>query len=246
MKKRTFTSVELETICTLYQQGIYANQIAEQFNTCAYVITRTLREQGFVVTKRIEPISLTEEQHKIIEAMYPTYTLDFIARHLKIGRELVTKHLRKTNTQIRSRGRQRIYHTVDGLKTCSQCKQSKSVNEFSRHADTYDGLQPACRICSQQSSRIGRLDRKFGITETQYREMLKAQNGVCAICGQPETRTKFGKPTRLAVDHNHKNNTVRELICFRCNVVIGRIEENALLCDKIKAYLLKHNGGKYV
>jgi biotin operon repressor len=243
MIKKTFTQEETERIATLYREGKWVTEIARQFGTCSYIIARTLKANGFTVAKRIEARNLSDEEEAIIEEMYPNYSLDFIANQLHIGREVVTKHLRQAGITICSRGKQRVYHTVDGKKVCGQCKIEKSINEFCRHNTTYDGLQPACRRCGQEHSRGKRLLTKFGITEDEYAAMERTQKEVCAICGQPETRLKFGKPTKLAVDHNHKTGKVRELLCFRCNVVIGRIEENPDLCDRIKNYLIRHGGG---
>ena len=53
---------------------------------------------------------------------------------------------------------------------------------------------------------------KYGITERQYRLMLRRQKGGCAICGRkPKTR-------RLAVEHDHgPSRRVRGLACHVCN-----------------------------
>ncbi len=68
-------------------------------------------------------------------------------------------------------------------------------------------------------TRKKRLD-KFGITENEYLELLKKQNGLCAICnGAPDTRWKM-----LAIDHDHKNGKVRGLLCMTCNTMLGRLE----------------------
>ena len=58
---------------------------------------------------------------------------------------------------------------------------------------------------------------KFGLTIEQYNEIFESQNGVCLICGNIETRTRRGKPTRLAIDHCHISGKVRGLLCSACN-----------------------------
>ena len=47
------------------------------------------------------------------------------------------------------------------------------------------------------------LRKKYGITLDDYNRMLDAQKGVCAICGNPETRIDkhVDKVSSLAVDH---------------------------------------------
>lgn len=53
--------------------------------------------------------------------------------------------------------------------------------------------------------------KALGFTLTDYSAMLAAQGGGCAICGAPP------KLRRLHVDHDHKTNRVRGLLCYRCN-----------------------------
>jgi hypothetical protein len=80
--------------------------------------------------------------------------------------------------------------------------------------DRYAAKQRAYRESGQKQlwDRKGHLKRKFGMTLDDYERMLKAQGGVCAICGEarPEERT-------LHVDHDHETGAIRGLLCFRCN-----------------------------
>ncbi len=50
--------------------------------------------------------------------------------------------------------------------------------------------------------------RAYGLSHVEYLTMLKAQNGVCAICSKPETvRNQWGV-IALAIDHNHVTGAV--------------------------------------
>jgi hypothetical protein len=88
------------------------------------------------------------------------------------------------------------------------------------------------------------LQRKFGITLEQYNEMLAAQNGVCALCGQPEKviDKRSGKPRSLAVDHHHDTGKVRALLCMACNQGIGNMQESVAKLQKAVQYLQQHQG----
>ena len=83
------------------------------------------------------------------------------------------------------------------------------------------------------------LKRKYGITPEQYKEMEEAQGGACAICKRPENsvHAATGEVKLLAVDHCHETGRVRGLLCWRCNVVIGKAEDRPDLLRSMAAYL---------
>lgn len=87
------------------------------------------------------------------------------------------------------------------------------------------------------------LKHNYGISPEVYKLMLDAQNGVCAICKQPETgKSSWGGIRELSVDHNHETNEVRGLLCTQCNYMIGHCRENReFLLEGVK-YLDKHAG----
>ena len=84
--------------------------------------------------------------------------------------------------------------------------------------------------------------RKFGITSQKYVELFKAQNGVCAICKNPETATRLGKIKALAVDHCHKSGAVRGLLCSDCNTGIGKLKDDPEVLHSAIQYIEKHLG----
>lgn len=70
------------------------------------------------------------------------------------------------------------------------------------------------------------LKYKYGITLKQYNDLLCKQNNKCAICsGENGKNNTWGK-SRLSVDHNHKTNEIRGLLCGSCNRAIGLLQEN--------------------
>jgi len=77
---------------------------------------------------------------------------------------------------------------------------------------------------------------KFGITPEQYYELVEQQGNKCAICGSsnPQVRGK-GK---WHIDHCHKTNKVRGLLCFKCNTGLGLFNDNPELFKIATAYLL--------
>ncbi|MFN9951760.1 MAG: endonuclease VII domain-containing protein, partial [bacterium] len=80
----------------------------------------------------------------------------------------------------------------------------------------------------KQYQRTSNLRKNFGLSMDEYEEMLAKQNNLCAICEKPETfihhQTK--EPARLAVDHCHKTNKVRKLLCKSCNTALGLFKDD--------------------
>lgn len=73
------------------------------------------------------------------------------------------------------------------------------------------------------SKRDKYLRQTYGLTEAQYVYMEKVHKGKCWICKRLPKR-------RLNVDHDHKSEIVRGLLCFRCNkYLIGRHHDAILL-----------------
>lgn len=65
-------------------------------------------------------------------------------------------------------------------------------------------------------------------------ELISKYGDVCGICQKPRTAFK----NKLSIDHNHKTNKIRGLLCFRCNkFLLGRHTIES--ANKILYYLLK-------
>lgn len=72
---------------------------------------------------------------------------------------------------------------------------------------------------------------RYGLTKEQYDEALAKQGGRCAIC------RKEGEV--LEVDHDHKTNLVRGLLCHNCNVGLGHFKDSRHRLIDASAYLIR-------
>lgn len=72
----------------------------------------------------------------------------------------------------------------------------------------------------------------LGCTPELYAKLVEKQHGLCAICkGKNKTQRQ------LAVDHDHRTGAVRGLLCQRCNLVLGCVQEDSQLLHKMEDYL---------
>ncbi len=88
-----------------------------------------------------------------------------------------------------------------------------------------------------KSSRRSHLKRAFGMSLEEYNDKLEKQCDKCAICESFHIYDKHGV---LAVDHCHKTGEIRDLLCFKCNTVLGSVNDNIEILIKMIDYLKKH------
>lgn len=143
------------------------------------------------------------------------------------------------------------------MKRCTKCGKYKKNNAFYKDKTKKNKLSTYCQVCSKVKERTKRklqphktkltdwqyfLKKNYDITPEEYNRMLKSQNGVCAICGEPEIQIdkRSNVKRRLAIDHDHKTGEIRGLLCIRCNVFVGRIDNNPTVLQSVIHYLGKH------
>lgn len=79
---------------------------------------------------------------------------------------------------------------------------------------------------------------KLGISLKEFLDMVDAQGNRCAICGnRPDLSHPQKRYRRLHVDHDHKTNTVRRLLCQHCNLMLGEARDNPAILRAGAEYL---------
>ena len=152
--------------------------------------------------------------------------------------------------------------TIITEKKCNHCHKEKAIGGFSKCQSSPDGKARQCKECDSEHSkkyyrahvkerliagkeyygknpdayRNSRYKIRYGITLEQYNQLFKNQNGVCAICGNKEERYKH-----LMIDHNHKTNKVRGLVCTKCNLALGYMEDNIYKIQNMIKYLIDND-----
>ena len=107
---------------------------------------------------------------------------------------------------------------------CKKCGRLLSDTEFQQR-------QAMCKYCRREAD----IKRKYGITQKQYIEMWKKQEGKCALCG--ESSDKY-----LDIDHDHKTGDIRGLLCRGCNLMLDEAIEKSITEGKLRGYLNNDNG----
>lgn len=143
------------------------------------------------------------------------------------------------------------------LKRCSKCKQHFPRTDFYVLTHPVYGRRyraSQCKRCAVKSvkekyacpegrKRILASQRKanYGISQAQYEAMRVAQNGLCAICKQPEEAKRRGVILSLAVDHCHSTGQIRGLVCRSCNSGLAQFRDSPERLLAAVDYLRKHS-----
>ena len=108
-------------------------------------------------------------------------------------------------------------------KACSSCEETFA-------ADVMNGGR--CRPCVSRAAHAKRVELIYGMTATEYHELLEYQGGRCYICHRrPASK-------RLAVDHDHTTGAVRGLLCKACNRdILGHLGDSVEALHRAISYL---------
>ena len=94
-----------------------------------------------------------------------------------------------------------------------------------------------CPFSDQVRKRSGHNLRLYGITAAEHQALEIMQDGLCAICNEPETMTYRGTRKSLSIDHDHETGRVRGLLCAACNFAIGKFRDDPALLRAAADYL---------
>ena len=116
------------------------------------------------------------------------------------------------------------------IKICTKCKCEKTLDltHFPPHNKTKSGFDSWCREC-RNSYKRGAISKQY--TKHISEELLKEiKNEVleCVICGSNE---------KLVIDHDHKTEKVRGMLCNHCNRGLGHFRDDPLLLEFAAQYL---------
>ena len=115
---------------------------------------------------------------------------------------------------------------------------NKSADDYyNRHKDRINEEKrivymndPEFRKRKLAAAQRSRWRRAYGLTKDDYLELLFQQKGRCGICRKTFTKTP-------CVDHNHKTNEIRGLLCSKCNSALAFLEDDPTIFKWAIEYL---------
>ena len=139
------------------------------------------------------------------------------------------------------------------LRVCKKCGREQPIEQFRvRSAPNQHLRYHICISCEKEANseyhksgqrgnrkaynRNFQLQKKFGLTLSDYNQMMLEQLFMCAICGAEETE----EDRLLSVDHDHETGEVRALLCGKCNRGLGMFKDDPELLRTAANYLDYH------
>lgn len=124
---------------------------------------------------------------------------------------------------------------------CKRCSEEKDVSLFPIDKRNVNWKNKVCKSCcgkraNKNKSSYWKLEYNWKRRGINLEEAaLVKDQGECQICGNKE---------RLHLDHCHKTNKVRGMLCHKCNRALGFFNDNAERLRKAADYVDKN--GKHV
>jgi hypothetical protein len=162
---------------------------------------------------------MSDIRSAIITGEVSTEASQLLDEKLRKNRERVALHAARNPEKVREQNRQ-----------SKKRQREKNPEKFAERYRSW-------RNKNAEALKWYEVSRKFGITQQEYENLFTAQNGVCAICGNPETVTRNGVLRALAVDHCHDTGRIRGLLCSSCNLGLGKFKDDKFLLKKAVEYL---------
>jgi len=83
----------------------------------------------------------------------------------------------------------------------------------------------------KSKSRIEKYKR-YGLSKEEYTKLITINDGRCHICNIP---------SKTYIDHCHKSNKVRGILCPKCNTALGFFDDNITILLTAINYLKKNS-----
>lgn len=117
------------------------------------------------------------------------------------------------------------------------------MGDFVRNRSAKYGLGSYCRPCHRVITKAEQnrlysgprnflLQLRYGITEGEFDMLVRRQGGACAICR---------KRPAGHVDHCHRTQKVRGVLCFSCNRGLGKFRDSSRLMNRAIRYLNRYS-----
>jgi hypothetical protein len=140
---------------------------------------------------------------------------------------------------------------VNMEKICAKCKDKKDISLFPKNKNNKDGYHHYCKKCKNNDSKKryatnfeyrenlknNAILRKYNITKHDFLNKIKSQDYKCEIC---EIKI-CDENNNIRIDHNHITGNVRGILCPKCNLMLGLVNDDITILKNIIDYIEKYD-----
>ncbi len=120
----------------------------------------------------------------------------------------------------------------NGKKQCYKCRVIKDETEYFTDKVQKDNLKSDCKECSMKA----KFKWQYDLNDEEVNFIFENKDNKCKICDKyPENTNPIN--ARLVIDHCHKTNKFRGLICDRCNKGLGFFDDSIESLESAVNYL---------
>jgi hypothetical protein len=170
------------------------------------------------------------EQTKICNVCKTEKSLDFfyLAKNGTFGRRGDCKECK--------RAKKRAHNTLPSAQAKAKAYREANKDREREQARKRDATPEAKQHRSER-----RMIKSSGLTIEKYNLLFEKQKGICLVC------EKSPAPgNKLVPDHNHETGEIRGLLHIKCNLGIGNLQDDPILCRKAATYLETAKTGLFV
>lgn len=111
--------------------------------------------------------------------------------------------------------------------------KEKAKLYYQKNKDNIKKYQSSYR--KTDAAKNSKLKSRYGITLEQYNQILINQGNKCPICSCQFSSTEYYR--RPNIDHCHRTDKIRGILCHKCNTGIGLLNDNPKLLQNAIKYL---------
>lgn len=130
---------------------------------------------------------------------------------------------------------------------CKACAREYRAGWLERRGQSDGAYQAKWRAANPGKQkgymRTNRL-KSYGLDHDSFASMRAAQKNQCAMCHAEMTDERG--PHQLHIDHDHVTGQMRELLCQRCNLLLGAAGDDQWVLSQGITYLRRHRLRKVI
>jgi len=235
MGKYKFTIQEEKEICKKYIAGKTSPKIAKEVNCDCVTVCNILHRNKI----KMRPsgtfiVFLKDQEQEIIKKYKEGKSIKEIGNDYNVTHEVITRFLKSHNIVIIRGDTTKLKNKK--VRQCCDCGDIYPLDMFCKDKGACMGRSYHCKFCHDEEG----YKRRYGLSMKDVLLIEKKQNGLCAICGRAEEQIRNGKIIRLSIDHNNETGKIREMLCSKCNQLLGMFDENISVIESAIKYLNKN------